>query len=155
MTVHPPPASTPTTEQVVQGSDGSAPAPGQEPPSLAKPGQEVSLTGSLATQQPGAYKEPAPKPGVPILPAVWPPKPGQVIVDWEGPEPGCCKCDGLSVQGWVSVVILAVLITPLCAWSKFSEQSYLLFKFSSFCLSSINTNSLNKNTVPRLANDSL
>jgi hypothetical protein len=127
MTVHSPPASTPTGEQVVQGSDGSAPAPGQGPPSLPKPGQEVSLTGSVATKQPGPYKEPAPKPGVPILPPVWPPQPGQVIVGWKGPEPGCCQCDGLSPQGLASVIILAVIFTPL-AWSKFSEQFVVVIR---------------------------
>lgn len=122
-----PPVSNQSKGQDAPGSDGSAPVPTQAPPSAVKPGQEVSQAGYVEDVQSAEYQGVPPQPGVPIMPPVYPPQPGQVVIRWDSPQPGCCQCEGLSTQGWVAAVLLCICLGPCVACSKYRDKQNLSY----------------------------
>lgn len=123
----PPPVGTPHPPG--QGQPGpagypAAPPPGQAPSWSPPPPQPPPQTWAEIPMRPGAYQQPAPVPGVPVVPPLIPPQTGQMVVGWEvfKPRPGCFHCVGLSFTGWLSVFILLICFWPL-AWSKYFCRS--------------------------------
>ncbi|KAK9841324.1 hypothetical protein WJX74_003926 [Apatococcus lobatus] len=107
------------------GPYGQSQAYAQEPPgSRAQPGyaqQTVPAVGVPAgpvAAQPVTYAStlrPQPTVGMPTRGPARAPAPGDVLLGYEicQPESGCCKCDGLSSVGMLSVILLLFFFFPL------------------------------------------
>jgi hypothetical protein len=72
----------------------------------------------------GTYLSPQPVPGVPIKPPRRPPVSGETLLGYEvyRPQPGCCKIDGLKTEGWISIILIAIIFWPLF-WVPFLMDS--------------------------------
>lgn len=140
----PPPVASPFVPQPT--------APGA-PPQGAAPvqGQPVGPPPPMAYQQPPPVIINAPPTviaaggyvGYRTLPPRVQPQPGMVIVGWEVSEPtvGCCECETLSTNGWLIVILLAIIFWPacfiVCMMNGKPKKSYKLsYLFSSISLPS-------------------
>jgi len=98
---------------------------GQPPPQYGQPppqyGQPPPQYGQPPPPQYGQHQgyvpklNPQPIPGVPIGPPLVPPQPGQVIVGYQmiQHESGCCKIEGMKVEGLVAIIVLVIVFWPV------------------------------------------
>ncbi|EIE22635.1 hypothetical protein COCSUDRAFT_53614 [Coccomyxa subellipsoidea C-169] len=58
---------------------------------------------------------PQPIPGIRVRPPLVAPMQGQVVTHYETftPQSGCCKCEGMTQTGYISVILLVLFFWPL------------------------------------------